>query len=312
VLRDGFFDSAGKPAPFDLRDKRNTQDDPLDEYIHQLLRDQLTDVTCTKATGPLITPDMVLMYPGRCSNAPKSQLRDDLSRIIGIEVKKVERTEGGAVARASGVDYNTTPPCGVVRVYDSASEPIDIRCFYLFVCMEGTKANGYKVTALCLCDGNVLNRDFDLYLQITGQRQKRIGLGTYGDGADRQRPFLIFANPLGVPELEKQPVLIHPSSSLERDGAGLKLVYELVRTGGEHRYEFCCYRDPRDVPKTHVVAKLEDPFLVPERTLETQARGRFVLPIRHTEPSGQGAGGSSPPSVDTGEPAKKRKRGGKP
>jgi hypothetical protein len=33
------------------------------------------------------------------------------------------------------------------------------------------------LTALCLVDGNVLNEDFDLYLSITGEREKRIGLG---------------------------------------------------------------------------------------------------------------------------------------
>jgi hypothetical protein len=285
VLRDVFFDAAGAPRPFDLRDKRNTQDDPLDEYIHQLLQDGIPDISCVKAPGPLTTPDMVLLRPELCQHAPKQQLREDLGLILGIEVKKVERTRTGGVARATGMDYNTTPPCGVVRVYDAASQALDIRGFYLFVCMEGTKDTQYRLTALCLCDGNALNRDFDLYLQITGQRQKRIGLGTYGDGADRERPMLIFANPLGVRQLDRQPILLHPSGTLEREGAGLRLVYELTRTGGEHKYDFFCYRDPRDIAPDHALARLEDPFLVPERTLETQGRGKFILPFRHAEPA---------------------------
>ena len=33
VLRDMFFDEHGNPVKFGLREKRNTQDDPFDEYI---------------------------------------------------------------------------------------------------------------------------------------------------------------------------------------------------------------------------------------------------------------------------------------
>jgi hypothetical protein len=37
VLRNYFFSRGPKPKPFQLRDKRNTQDDPLDEYISKVL-----------------------------------------------------------------------------------------------------------------------------------------------------------------------------------------------------------------------------------------------------------------------------------
>ena len=40
ILRNSFFGKGAKPRPFRLRDKRNTQDDPLDEYIYKLLSDQ--------------------------------------------------------------------------------------------------------------------------------------------------------------------------------------------------------------------------------------------------------------------------------
>jgi hypothetical protein len=33
ALRNRFFDSGATPKPYSLRDKLNTQDDPLDEYI---------------------------------------------------------------------------------------------------------------------------------------------------------------------------------------------------------------------------------------------------------------------------------------
>lgn len=37
VLRRALFDPAGFPLPFKLRDKRNTQDDPLDEYLQAVV-----------------------------------------------------------------------------------------------------------------------------------------------------------------------------------------------------------------------------------------------------------------------------------
>jgi hypothetical protein len=181
------------------------------------------------------------------------------------------------------MDYNTTPPCGTVQVYDAEGGPLDIRGFYLFVCLEPAGDGRNKLTALCVCDGNVLNRDFDLYLQITGRREKRIGLGTYGDGADRQRPMLIFANPLGVKQFDKKPILLHPSPTLEQDGVSLKLAYNLTRTGGDHKYQFSCYRDVRDADPG-AVTNLKDPFVTPKRVQETQGRGKFVLSFAHTEP----------------------------
>lgn len=40
ILRNSFFGKGQKPRHYRLRDKRNTQDDPLDEYIHRLLSNQ--------------------------------------------------------------------------------------------------------------------------------------------------------------------------------------------------------------------------------------------------------------------------------
>lgn len=172
ILREHFFDQNGAPRSFPLREKRNTQDNPLDEYICQVLRNRLQDSECVPAPGPLINPDLVLLRPDQCNSVPRATLRDDLTRIVGIEIKKLERTKLGSVARRSGLDYNTTPPCGAIRVYDANDDPLDIRGFYLFVCQEqepGAK-NTYKLSALALCDGNVLNEDFDLYLSVTGSR----------------------------------------------------------------------------------------------------------------------------------------------
>ena len=118
TLRHRFFTPTGEPIPFPLRDKRNTQDDPFDEFLATDVLESVHGISCLKAPGPLITPDLVLYRPDRCARAPRADVGNDLDSILAIEVKKLERTDAGGVARASGLDYNTTPPCGRVRVYD--------------------------------------------------------------------------------------------------------------------------------------------------------------------------------------------------
>lgn len=137
------------------------------------------------------------------------------------------------------------------------------------------------VTGLCLVDGNAINDDFDLYLEITGERTKRLGLGTYGDGADRARPMLIFANPLGVPEFDRSPVMIHPDADLSRTTPAMRLVHRLRRSvpGGRAR-DFFCHRWRSDVPAGWTVTDLRDPFPTPLREERTRRRGRFRLPFR--------------------------------
>ncbi len=283
VLREAFFETGPTPRTYKLRDKRNTQDDPLDERIQQILDDELAeDIYCLKAPGPLITPDLVVLRPQLCEATARANLRADPSRIVGIEVKKLERQRGGTVARASGMDYNTTPPCGTVRVYDRDSRPLDIKGFYLFVCQEPAQARPgeYQLTALVLCDGDLLNTDFDFYLSIVGERTKKTGLGTYRNGADRNRPMLIFVNPLGAPILDRQVTLIHARDDLDQQVPQLRKVGVIRRTvPGATAAVFHCYRLPADVPAGHTLFEVADPFPVPERTDRTQARGRFHVEI---------------------------------
>ena len=282
-MRQRFFDDTGASIPFRLRDKRNTQDDPFDEFLAAQVVANLPGVTCAKAGGPLITPDMALYRAESCAGANRTDLLDDIDRIVSIEVKKLERTQQGNVARASGLDYNTTPPCGRVRVYDAAGTALDIRAFYLFVCLEkpATDPQGVVITALCLIDGNALNEDFELYLSIIGEREKRIGLGSYGDGADRARPMLIFANPLGVPELSRNATLIHPDVDLPRHEPDVQLAYRLHRSvPGDGLRSFYCYRLRSDLAQDWEVGDLRDPFPTPVRDARTRPRGRFKLPFR--------------------------------
>lgn len=282
LLRDTFFDNQGKPKTFTLRDKANTQDDPLDEYIARVLTEKLHDANCEKATGPLISPDLTIYRPELCNGVPASTLRRDATRIAAIEVKKLERSESGHIARATGMDYNTTPPCGTVRVYDADDSPLDIRGFYLFVTQEHVTANQYAISALALCDGDILNDDFDLYLRITSQREKEIGLGTYADGANRNRPMLIFSNPLGTPELDHAATLVTAVNVSENDQR-VQLMYLIRRTTkSKDVKEFLAFRKPSDIPAKWGQHVLVNPFPQPaSRVIATQARGRFRLPI-HT------------------------------
>jgi hypothetical protein len=286
ALRGGFFDDGIEPRSYRLRDKRNTQDDPLDEYVERILSKQLPKgIRCSRAPGALTTPDLVVMRPSLCNGAPRAVLAGDLTRIVALEAKKLERTASGTVARGSGLDYNTTPPCGTVRVYDATGAPLDIRGFYFFVCQEAIRGerNRYRLSALVLCDGNLLNVDFQYYLSVVGERTKRVGLGTYANGADRQRPMLIFANPLGIAELDHTVTLIHPDDDLQKRHSSLRQVGTMRRTipAGDSR-AFFCYRVAGDVRKGEKQFDLLNPFPSPSRTQKTQARGRFRLGIRPT------------------------------
>ncbi len=271
ILRESFFDEDGLPKPFMLREKRNTQDDPLDEYIADILSTNLTDIRCQKSSGPLISPDLVLYRSDECTHVPPESLSNDLSRIVAIEVKKLERSASGQIARSTGLDYNTTPPCGTVRVYDADDQPLDIRGFYLFVCQERTRNGGFILSALALCDGNILNEDFALYLRVTSQREKEVGLGTYGNGADRNRPMLIFANPLGAPQLDHASTLVSAANKVGAD-ARVGLVYRFSRGTaiGEVR-SFFAYRKARDIPSGWEIRDLADLYC-PTRS-ETKGGG---------------------------------------
>ena len=284
LLHDAFFDNFGNPKPFHLRDKRNTQDDPLDEHIVNVLVNRLKDAVCQKSSGPLISPDLTVYRPNLCDNVSQEILRVDTARIVAIEVKKLERSAAGEVGRPTGMDYNTTPPCGTVRVYDADDSPLDIRGFYLFVIQENVSDKEYIISALALCDGNILNEDFDLYLKITSQREKEIGLGTYGNGANRNRPMLIFSNPLGASEFDHSATLINRDTPASADSR-LRLVYRIIRTTSDGKQrEFFAYRKANHVIRDRQEQVLTDPFPQPtSRVSATQARGKFRLPIRPTK-----------------------------
>lgn len=282
ALRKYFLDQSGQPKAFQLRAKRNTQDDPFDDLLAYNVLVDLPGVQCEKSSGPLINPDMVLYREALAESPTFGDPVEDLDLAVAVEVKKLERSKQGNVARSSGLDFNTTPPCGRVRVYDAEGSPLDVRSFYLFACLEGReeKPEGVLATALALVDGSVLNDDFSLYLSIVGRREKEIGLGSYGDGANRNRPMLIFSNPLGVRELDFHTTLIHPSGDLEGSIPELRMVHRLKRTRTDKNVmTFFCYRWAPDVPADWMVTDLLDAFPTPTRQARTALRGRFKLPF---------------------------------
>ncbi len=278
ALRVEFFENDLTPKPFWLRDKRSTQDDPLDEHLTKRLQALVPSPTrVIGSTGPLISPDCVIAVPGAIDVMIAQGGLLDTECICGVEVKKFDHAEGQKVARGSGMDYNSTPPSMTITVYRDG-KPLLIPGFYLFVLL-GRLGDDRLLETLVLCDGGALNEDTALYLATTGQRQKLVGLGTYGDGIDRQRPMFVFANPLGWTHLRGTATLIHRRDDL--DGDGLRLVGTVRRTvmGSEAQRTYYAYRlalDARNEPLFDAV----DPFPTPRtRSTTTQSRGKFVLGI---------------------------------
>ena len=140
-LRTPFFNADGNPVAFKLGPKANTQDAPSDGHLANDVFAAISDISCVKASGPLITPDVAPFHPDLRRRASRHSLRDDLRRLVAFEVKKLERTPEGSVARAFWLDYNATPPCGRVRVYYDAGNALDVHGFYILVCVEPAKTN---------------------------------------------------------------------------------------------------------------------------------------------------------------------------
>ena len=288
ALHKRFFGQGGEPIEYHLRAKNNAQDDPFDEYVRESLNGDLGPDIRTVSSGPVTSPDMVIWRPSVMGAFTGDGASSDLVRIFGMEVKKLERGSKGRVARGSGMDYNSTPPCGTIRAYDENKEAVDIRGFYLFVVQEAAigRADYYRLTTLCLCDGNFLNEDFDYYLSVTGLRLKKLGVGSYGDGFDRQRPMLVFPNPLGIDLLDRRATLVHLRSDLETEYPGLRKVGTFRRTlrvnpnlaaDSEPEYRrFYCYRLSSDDADGCEFDEL-DPLPPTKHSETTSPRGLFVI-----------------------------------
>lgn len=265
------------PVPFRLDNKGSSQEDPFDCLIGEILSSALRkqDIVVEVDAGSLVSPDLVLY---RVSSGYALANTPSTNDVIGIEVKKVEVKARGA--RLADTDYNSTPPCGTIRVYDQDLRAIDVPGFYLFATLEGVpgETGTYVATSLALVDGNMLNADFGFYLSMIGERTKTIGLGTYGDGANRERPMLLFSNPLGAGCLAGAFTLVHRSSNLSMEG--VREIGTLSRSTVDGEFNtFHCYRTVVCAPSELAPVKYVDPFRMPERSEKTSQRGRFRLQI---------------------------------
>lgn len=91
---------------------------------------------------------------------------------------------------------------------------------------------------------------------------------------------ILFANPLGIPELDNAATLIHPDTTLAESETGLRMAYRLIRMAKGGERVFYCYRLAVDLETGHSITDLKDPFSTPlSRSTLTQSRGRFRLPI---------------------------------
>ncbi|UWZ85266.1 hypothetical protein [Occallatibacter riparius] len=301
ALRDTFFDKNGKAVSYALADKKYVQGDPFDEFVREEVRKRVPKcVEVSKSVDkngklkPLTSPDLLVFAPSLCDGVSRASLCNDLSRIVGLEVKKFEVEDHETKKRirkpprGSGMDFNSTPPCGTITVYDLTEHPFQVRGFYLFVTQSQIGENQYKIINLLLCDGNLLNEDFEFYSSIVGTRSKKIGLGTYGDGLDRVRPMLVFPNPLRVAELITKPTLVTTASGLEAGGLSFvgRLHRTVVRAPAAEASStqvnsriFNCYRTKEDTGSEPPFT-LADPFNRAKSSEKTAPRGRFKVNVR--------------------------------
>ena len=291
VLSDHFFPHGKGHAKghrrFSLREQRVTRDDPLDKYICNVLKRGLGDGTTVKESPePFVDPDMVVYRAAMCAGASRAELATSEQSIFGMEVKKLKRTGSSNIARASGLDNNTTPPSGLLQVYDTDISAITIKAYYLFVCQESVKVQQHlhRLSALVLCDGKVLNEGFEFDLETTGRRAKQIELGSYSDGTNRVRPILVFPNPLSATVLDHQSTLIHARDDLEEDYGELIKVGVIERNVRPQENEvirkYFCYRMRNYETNTNTIYSVKDPFKPPRLSAKTTQLGRFVVPVK--------------------------------
>jgi hypothetical protein len=279
ALRATFLDDARAPIPYTRPPKGGTQADPLDTLITDELTGALACVSCRKS-GNNTSPDIALFRGSLCNGVPASALEDACDRIIAMEVKKLERRTSGKIARDTGGDYNSTPPCGKVRIYDRKRRPLDVRGFYLFVDETlGAGGKQYLINTIILCDGNALNEDFEFYKQFLTPVKKDAAQGSYGEGNIRRRRMAIFPNPLSCAAFMGHATLVHRADDLAVRDRRLVKTHTLRRTRADKSIaEFSCYRMRADVPPGTKVEVLTDPF-AKVKNPRAGTRGMFVLDV---------------------------------
>lgn len=244
-----FFMENGVKCKFKLENKLTVVSDPFVEYLDENVLKGLSKENIKHTVAPPhLSPDLVF-YQGN-------------ENIFGIEIKTSKSKSGD-------INFNSTPPCGTVLVEVNGNDE-KISCYYMFVHLTPIQEdkNEFEIGTMMVVDGDFINSDFELYLEAIGVREKKIDLGSYKDGMDRQRPMFVFPNPLGIEGIRSErSTLISKRRFTEaehRDKLGL--VARLVRDG----QEFYAYQ---------AVRELSGPFLTVSRSTETKERTKLKVEI---------------------------------
>ena len=284
TLRDLLFDAQGKPVAFSAVQTGNLQGDWLDTHLtnclEQALRPRGYEI---EKSGKNTSPDFAVFRSVLVNQPINKATAVSLADVTAFEVKKLQST-GSKTNRAGGdVDYNSTPPCGLVLVYDqSGTHAFTVRGFYVFLVVDPVigQSGYFAASSLVVCDGNALNADHDLYLRVVAPRTKEIGLGTYGDGAIRNRPFVLFPHPLSVPWLLGAATLVHPDSHIPVS-MGLTQVSMIERKNMTTALTvpFYCYQTDADAQRFKGPTQEINPFKTPSRRRDG-SRGKLRLRLK--------------------------------
>jgi hypothetical protein len=288
ALRNTFFDADG-PRRLLLPPRGSDQVDPFDRFVVSALNDTFVNngeqIVCQGSSKPLVSPDCIVINKSYVSQATGDEA---VNGIFGLEIKRIGRKSNDSIVRRSGLDYSSTPPCGIARVQRIGKHEkalLEIPNYYLFVCLEHEKDNEYIATAVVMCTGDLINANRDLYwATITGSRSRHVGIGSYGDGMDRQRPMFVFANPLAATELDRHVTLIlNENDCLGQEWPEIAAVHTINRsltskdTDMVNQRRFRAYRAITDLEEDPLPFVLQDPFPMPRHRQPERARGSFVM-----------------------------------
>lgn len=238
-----FFLEDGTKLEFELASATKNISDPFVEYIENNLLKKIEAEHIV--APPHISPDLAFYQD------PKKDL-------FGIEVKTSK-------SRSGDINFNSTPPCGKIVVSIDGKDAI-VPCYYLFVQLNQIEEEKYDISSMMLIDGDFINSDFDLYMKAIGVREKKIDLGSYGDGMDRQRPMFVFPNPLGISGLrsERSTLISKERFTSKEVDDKIGLVATLDRDG----QMFFAYQ---------AVRNLKGPFTNVSRSTATKIRNKLKV-----------------------------------
>jgi hypothetical protein len=241
-----FFTEDGSKKRFKLPAKSSVVSDPFVEYLHDNV---FVDVFHVVAP-PHVCPDLAFFHFG---------VNDSVHGLFGLEVKTSKSKSGD-------INFNSTPPCGQV-VVEVSGEDRTIPCYYLFAQLILVDKEFYEIGSMMMVDGDFINADFDLYLEATGIREKKIDLGSYGDGMDRQRPMFVFPNPLGIKGVrsERTTLITKYNDLVPGREDEITKVAHLRRQDGAQFYAY------------QAVRHLNGPFTKVTRRVETKERSKLKI-----------------------------------